>query len=239
MLGRHPAALRVRHGAPVGDAEQGVVRLVHRRGGEEALVGGHQRQPGGVRERDQPGLDGALQRQAVPVQLHDGAVVERLGEGAQQRRRLGLARLGQQPGQRAAGAAGQQEQALCVVQHGTQRKLRVRRIGGGEAERGQALQVGQPGGVLRQQHDRVRGHARLVGADQADLAADDRLHALARAGLAELQRAEQVGRVGDGDGGHPGIPRQGGDLVSLDRALAQRIGGVDSEVDEVGVRHGE
>ena len=34
------------------------------------------------------------------------------------------------------------------------------------------------------------------------------------------------------------VARQGGDLVGLDRALAQRIGGMDAEMDEVGVGHG-
>ncbi len=77
----------------------------------------------------------------------------------------------------------------------------------------------------------------LVRPHQADLAADDRLHALPRAGLAELQRAEQVAGVGDGHRGHPRLPRQGRDLVGLDRALAQRVGGVAAEMDEIGVRH--
>ena len=51
-------------------------------------------------------------------------------------------------------------------------------------------------------------------------------------------RADHVAAVGDGDRGHFGLARQGGDLVGLDGALAERIGGVDAEVDEIGVGHG-
>ena len=79
-----------------------------------------------------------------------------------------------------------------------ERKLRLqRRVGVQEADRRQALQVGQARGVLRQQHHRVGRQARVVGAGQGDLAADDRLDALAGAVLGELQRAEQIAGVGD------------------------------------------
>ena len=37
--------------------------------------------------------------------------------------------------------------------------------------------------------------------------------------------------------GIAGLARQGGDLVRLDRALAERIGGMDAQMDEIGVGH--
>ncbi len=71
-------------------------------------------------------------------------------------------------------------------------------------------------------------------ARERDLAPDDRLHAAPGAVLRELQRAEQIGGVGDGHRRHAGLARQRGDLLRLDGAFAERIGGVDSEVDEAG-----
>ena len=238
------AAIAFRQQTALGDAQQGVVRLEHRRRGEEAVVGGDQRQARGIGERDQAGLDGVLQRLAVAMQLHHAAIGERLGEAGEQRLGLGFLPLGQQPGDRAVGAAGQQDQPGRVRGEHIERKLRLQPgFGFQEAARGQALEVGQPGRVLRQQHQRIgrqagRVRAGRVGAGQGDLAADDRLDALGRAGLAELQGAEQVAGVGDGDRGHRRLARQGGDLVGLDGALAERIGGVDAKVDEIGVGHG-
>ena len=106
-----------------------------------------------------------------------------------------------------------------------------------ERPRRQPLQIGQPLGVLRQQHQRIRRKARVVGTRQADLAADDRLDTLAGARLAEFQRTEQIAAVGDRYRRHAGIPGQSGDLVRLDRPLAERIGAMDSEMDEIGVGH--
>ena len=38
--------------------------------------------------------------------------------------------------------------------------------------------------------------------------------------------------------GIAGVARQGGDLVGLDRALAERVGGMDAQMDEIGMGHG-
>ena len=127
--------------------------------------------------------------------------------------------------------------ACCAIASSGELRLQAG-IGLQEAARRQTLEVGEPGRVLRQQHDRIGRQARVVGAGQRDLAADDRLDALGGAGLAELQRAEQVGGVGDRHRRHVGLARQGGDLVRLDGALAERVGGMDAQVDEIGVGHG-
>ena len=143
-----------------------------------------------------PGSSARSHRQAVAVQFHRHAVAESFGQARQQAFGFRLLCPRQQPRERAAGAAGEQDQAGRV---GGDRhrsgKLRLQAgIGVQEAARRQALEVGEAGRVLRQQHDRVGRQARIVGAGQRDLAADDRLDALGRAGLAEFQRAEQVGR---------------------------------------------
>ena len=91
---------------------------------------------------------------------------------------------------------------------------------------------------MRQQHDRVWVQARVVGAGQRDLAADDRLDALPRAILGEFEGAEEVAGVGDGDRRHMGVFGQGRELVHADRALAEGVGGMGAEVDEICVGHG-
>ena len=96
-----------------------------------------------------------------------------------------LLALGEQPRDRTGGAAGQQQQSLGMRARALERQLRLqRRVGVQEADGRQALQVRQPRGVLRQQHQRVGRQAGIVGPRQRDLAADDRLHALAGAVLA-------------------------------------------------------
>ena len=65
-------------------------------------------------------------------------------------------------------------------------------IGFEEADRGEALEIGEAGRVLRQQDHRVRVEAGVVGPGEGDLAADDGLDAFAGAVLAEFEGAEKV-----------------------------------------------
>ena len=158
-------------------------------------------------------FDGAGRGGAVPGSVRPGNASRMRVEQAFG---FGLLALGQQAADRAGGAAGQQEQPGGVLGDAVERQLRLQgRVGVEEADGRQALQVGEPGGVLRQQHDRVGRQARVVGAGERDLAADDRLHALAGAGLAEFQRAEQVAGVGDGDGRHAGVRARAAILSAL------------------------
>ena len=71
------------------------MRREHCPRGEEAVIGGDQRQARGVGQRDQAGFNGVFQRQAVAVQFHDTVVGEGLGEAGEQRLGLGLLPLGQ------------------------------------------------------------------------------------------------------------------------------------------------
>ncbi len=168
VFGRDAAALLFGQRAALGDAQQGVVRLVHVGLAEVAVVGGDQRDAARVGDRDQAGLDGGLDRQAVAVQFLDRAAGERLAHRVEQAFGFGFLSLRQQAADRAGGAAGQQQQAGGIFGDAGERQLRLQgRVGVEEAKRGQALQVGHPRGVLRQQHHRVRRQARVVGCGRA------------------------------------------------------------------------
>jgi hypothetical protein len=113
----------------------------------------------------------------------------------------------------------------------------------------QLQQVAVAGFALRQQHQLVRrrlvadaiaaveGPALLL-AGNAELTADDRLQAGVARGERELEGAEEIAGVGHGDGRHGLRLAERDQLLQLDRALRERIGGVDAEMDEIGMRHG-
>ncbi len=244
VVRRQPRAVGRAEILALGDAHQRVVRLVHVGVGEEGLVGRDQRQVLGIGEVDQAALDTPFLLHAVARQLD----VEPVPEGAleplgQLGRRRGLA-VGEQPPDRPGRAAGEQDQPLAVLFQRFQRHVRgdPRRhleMGAGD----QLEQVGVAGRVLGVDRHRVElGRAvqrpdRLGRLAHRELAADDRLDARLDAGLREFQRAEQVVGVGDRDRRHAVLPAQIGDLAGAQRALGQRIGGVDAEVDEIGVAH--
>ncbi len=222
LLGRHPPAVALRHGAALRDAQQRVVRLVHLGAWEEALVGGDQGKVELVGQRDQAGFDRLLHRQAVALDLDAGAAGKGLRKGSQKATGLVELSFRQQAGERAAGAAGKQDQAVGVGAQGVKGDAGIGRVAAEEADGGQVLEVGQTGSVLCQQHKRLgSGDAAAAGTTKGDLAADDRLHALRGAVLGEFQRAEQVAVVGDRDRRHAGGLGQRGDLGDADRTLAQ------------------
>ena len=102
------------------------------------------------------------------MQFHRDAVGERLGQPREQAFGLRLLAFASRRADRTGGAAGQQDQPCGVRRDRIERELRLQAgIGVEEAERRQALQVGEPGRVLRQQHDRVGRQARIVGAAPA------------------------------------------------------------------------
>ena len=141
----------------LGDAQQRVVRLVHRRLGEEAIVGRDQRQARLVGQRDQPGLDRALaspgRAGAAPSWRDPGTP----RQGARAAPRPPVFRPS--ASSRAIGPVvppvSRIRPAACSRER-VERELRLQPgLGVEEAERGQALEVGEPRRVLRQQHDRV------------------------------------------------------------------------------------
>src|SRR5262249_33249372 len=97
--------------------------------------------------------------------------------------------------------------------------------------------------AVRREEDQVVVAARLVVVDPArllepalrrdvHLAADDRLDALARRLLRELDRAEHVPVVGDRTRRHPGLRDAREQLLYLVRAVEQRVLRVEMQVDE-------
>ena len=67
-----------------------------------------------------------------------------------------------------------------------------------------------------------------------ELAADDRLHAGVGAGRGEFEGAEQIAAVGDRHRRHLVLLAQADQLLDLDRAGRERIGGMDAQMDEIG-----
>jgi hypothetical protein len=64
------------------------------------------------------------------------------------------------------------------------------------------------------------------------------LHACLAGGERELERAEQIVGVGDRDRRHAVQLAELDQFLDPDRALGQRVGGVDPKMDEIGMRHG-
>src|SRR3546814_4460346 len=78
-----------------------------------------------------------------------------------------------------------------------------------------------------------------VLAADAELTADDRLHAGVPGGKREFESAEEIAAVGDGNRRHAVLGAELYEILRPDRALAQREGGVDPKMDEIGMRHGD
>ena len=153
VLGGHAPPFLFRHLSAFRDAEQRVMRLEHGGLGEEAVVGGDERQARLVGQCDQPRLDGAGARQTVPVQLHHGAAGKGLGDAPELPLRLNLPSLAQQPGDGAATAACEEDQPGRVPGDNIKGQLWPHAgLGLQKAEGGQALKVGKAGRILREQH---------------------------------------------------------------------------------------
>ena len=213
--------------------------------GEERLVGRHQRQLAPVGELHERRLDLAFGLQAVAHQLDVKPPRKQPGEPLQHLLRHPSPALGEQPSHRARRAAGERDQPFAVRLEIGERQLRGLRRGGlKEGTAHQLHQIAVALLALDQDHQDVRREPRAVArvralsrgpvlqtrvrvAADGELAADDRLHAGLRAGQRKLHGAEQVGGVGDGHGRHGVGPAQRHQLVDLDGALGQRIGGMD------------
>ncbi len=226
VLGREAPALSVGDEAPLGDTEQRIMRLEHLGVGEKGLVGGDERQFMLVGELDQAGLDAVLDVEPVALQLDIEPPLENRGEPLQQRlRRRGLS-LGEQPADGTRRTAGQCDEAAIERRQIVERQLRrlaVRRLEEGFADELEQRAVAFV--VLGQQHELVRALRRRAAArlgllaPQGELAADDGLHARDLGRLRELERAEEIARVGDRHRGHGLAPAALGQRLDLDRAL--------------------
>ena len=236
-LGDQPAA---------GNAEQRIMGFVVVIAGEIRFVGRNQRQAFRIGKIDQPALDAALAVHAVTLQLDIEAIAEQFCQLlAARRRKLGIPRA-ERHGDRAVRAAGQRDDVFGFAVEPVEldvRRLRHRRLE--EGARIEPHQAAVAALARGEQHDpRRRSRVRiarigiLVAEIDGELQAYDRLNAVARHLVGEFQRPEHV--VGVGQRQRRLAVRLGelAELGDLDRALQQRIGGMDVEMDESGVGHG-
>ena len=157
----------------IGNAKQRVVRPEHIGVGEERLVRCHQQHVVAIGEIDQARLDQLLHRHSMPLQLDIEPITEALSQILQRlRRRLPLT-VGEQPTDRAGGAAGESNQALASLKDVGERELRAeRRVAVEIRLAGELEQVPVAGLALGQHHqligrqvlavDPARGTARKV-----------------------------------------------------------------------------
>ncbi len=249
MIRREAAAVWLVEGDAVADADQRVVRLVHRTRAEEHVVGGHQRQVLGVGKVDQGFLDPLLVAQAMALDLDVGTPGKSGGHAIEDFGGLVGMAFEQRASDRAVDHAGEEDQSLCMVEQEVERHLRRHQaIGVAIRTADQLEEVGVTRFVLHQQQYAIRifvavvaaglgVHQRMEGRDVEDRA-DDRLDARVGAVGRELRSAEHVAKIGDRNRRKaPGFA-QAEQLLHLDRAGRQGIGGMDAQVDEVGGHSG-
>ena len=243
MLLRHPPPVGVVDVGALGDAQQRIVGREHALVAEEHVVGGDQRQVGRVGELDQRLFDLVLLRRPVPLDLDIEAAREDALQPVERDPRRVRPVLQQMPPHLARHAAGQRQQSLRVRRQVRQRDLWDEpRLGAQERIAGQLHEVAIAGFVLHQQDQLVRWRAharafRLVRTRHRHQAAGDRLHAGVLGVGGELHGAEQIAGVRHRHGRHLLAARQLHQLLGLDRAFGQRIGGMDAQVDEIGEGH--
>ena len=244
MLGGELAAVALRQHAAFGDADQRVVRFVVGAVGEIRLVGGDQRNAFAVGEIDQHRLGHALVRRAMALQFDIEPVAEQAGKRVEPRGGEMALAGGDRRIERAAGPAGERDDALGLAFEPVElepRRLVRRRIE--EGARGQPHQAAIAGLARGQEHDALArlwrvGIARaVVGVAEIDgeRAADDRLDAGASELFGEFQRTEHVVGVGERQRRLLVGFRELGKARERYRAFQQRIGRVHVQVHEVEV----
>ncbi len=241
VLGRQLAAVGIGDELAFGDAKKRVVGFVILAGGKERLVGGDERQPAGVGELDQRRLGDAFGGRAVALQFDIEAVavkpLQRLT--ARQRQRVLAARQGHI--ERAVRPAGERDQpfAFAVEPGEFQMRPLLRRVFeiGPRAKPHQAavtaLRRGQQHDARKDLVDRAVPHL-LIAEIDTERAADDRLDAVARQFFGEFERPEHIVGVGERQRRLAVFLGELGEPPNHQRALEERIGRVDVQMDETG-----
>ena len=246
MIGRKLLAIGLGDQPAAGDAQQRVMGLVIVGRGKIRLVGRDQRNALAIGKIDQAGLGAALLVDAVALQFDVEPVAEQAGQpvaaGRGQRRLIG--RDGQR--NRPVRAAGQRDQVFGLALEPVELDMRGlidRRLQ--KRPRIQPHQAAVAALARRQQHDPRRARREriarigvLVAEIDRQFAADDRLDAVAGELVGKLQRPEHVVGVGQRQSRLAVRLGQFRELLDLDRALQQRIGGMDVEMDKSGIGHG-
>jgi len=228
------------------DAQQRVMGFIVVRGREIRLVGRNQRQSFCVGEIDQAGLDAALLLNAVTLQFDIEAIAEKACEALAARcreaRMIGKERRRDRP----VRTTGQRDEVAGVVLQPVEldvRGLMDRRLQ--ERARVEPHQAAVAALAGSEQHDprwtcgkRIARVGVLVAEIDSELAADDGLDAISGHLVGKFQRPEQVVGVGERQRRLAIGFRKLAEFCDLDRALQQRIGRMDVEMDESGARHG-
>ena len=244
MIGRELRTIGFGDQPSAGDADQRIVRFVVVRGRKQRLVGRHQRQTLGEGEVDQPAFGAPLDLKAVPLQFDIEAIAEQLRQPVAARRRNGRLIAADRHGNRPRRPAGQRNQPVGLAFEPA--KLDMRRLMGRRLEEGARVEPHQAAVPLlpRGQQD----EARRLGQDgprarfhvdeiHRQRTADDRLDAVARDLFGKLQRPEHVVAVGQRQRRLVVLLGELGKLADGDRAMQQRIGRADVEMDKTGVGH--
>ena len=243
LLGRFEVMLGRQAAAGVGlvdiglfrDADQSVMRLVHRRLGEIDVVRRHQRQVPRIGQIDQPALGRGLGGHQLAIlagmalQFHIQAVAKGRGQPVGQRLGLGHLPLRDQQAQRTDSAPCQADQPLgppaqLIDGHMRQRAALAQGQAGGQRHKVHPARL-----VLRQEDHRPRGIRR-----QRHLTADDGLDALVAGLHAEFQRGEHVVRIGQRHRRHARISGKSGQFAYGNGTFQQRMLGMCAKMDESG-----
>ncbi len=244
LLGEGLGAAGIGQDIALGDAHPRLVGLEVLAVQELHRVGGHHRQ---VELRRQPhagGDEGLRLGLAVALQFQ----VEAAGEERRPlpRRLFGRGPVARQQGLAhvAAGRAGQGDEAAVVAfGQGRAGYFRPAAVAGAEIGPGEELaqaqvarrvlrQEEQPGTAILPGGGRSRARRRDPG-----VAADDGLEALAAGRAVELDHAEQVGQIGQGQRRHAVGHRPGHGLVQADHAVGDGVFAVQAQMDESGGSH--
>jgi hypothetical protein len=215
--------------------------------GEERLVGRDQRDSVAVGIVDQLRLGGRLLPPHVALQFDVEPVAEQLAKPVEALVRVGVESVGEERVDSAFGAAGQADDAGDGI------AVEPGQLGGGLAvlalEISAADEAGEIGEALfargHEDHGALAEAAAVIGAArlrvaelERQLAAEQRLNTLPRRLLGELERTEQVVGVRDAERRLLVGLGQFQQLAERQRALEQRVGGVDVKVDEAWTWHG-
>ena len=231
MVRRELDAPVVEDGGRIPDAEQTFVRGVHLRAGEIDVVGGHDRDVARVGEAQELRFQGGVGVRAVAMQLHVQPIrkhrLQALKQGVGGFRLAGRQQLSEGARRR----TGQRDHAVGVVGQVPQGHDRRPRAASLQVHlRDQPLEAVPTGLGGRKQQDRcarplqrIRELAVLVRGEFDQRAGDGLNPGPARCER-ELERAEQVGMVREGQRRHRIAGGELHEIGDLDGPFGQRVG---------------
>ncbi len=239
LVGLEPPVAGVREGVPRLDAEEGLVRRRVLVAEVVDVAGGDERDPRPLRERDEPGIDVLLDRQARILELDEDLVApEHVHEPGELSLGLGvgaaLERLAHPPRE----TARQRDQALRVTGQELPVDPRLVVVALEVAGRGEPDQVLVALVRLGEQREvRIALRQRLPVVTDVDLAADHRLDPGLAAVPVELDRAGERAVVGQRHRRHVELGRPCDEIRDPARPVEDRVLGVDVQVHERGCHH--